>query len=226
MKLYDKWKNSMIKERISNSLLGSLWREIKISNFRYQWRRKNKNNKTIAGNIFPINCVSVGDNTYGKLFVTSFGDEHKLLIGNYVSIAENVRFLIDAEHYTDHFSTYPFKVQVLSKQKYESFGKGNICIQDDVWLGYGSTILSGVTIGKGAVVAAGAVVISDVPAYSIVGGVPAKILKYRFSSEIRDRLLKFNFGHLTKEFIIAHEEDLYKSITSIEDLDWLKTMDL
>ena len=54
-----------------------------------------------------------------------------------------------------------------------------IVINDDVWIGAGSIILAGVTIGKGAIIAAGAVVNKDVPEYSIVGGVPAKVLKYR-----------------------------------------------
>ena len=101
------------------------------------------------------------------------------MIGNYISIAQNVHFLLDVEHFANHISTYPFKVKLLHSQKSESFSKGDIIIDDDVWIGYGATILSGVRIGQGAVVATGAVVTSDVPPYAIVGGVPAKVIKYR-----------------------------------------------
>lgn len=63
-------------------------------------------------------------------------------------------------------------------------------MQDDVWIGRNVTILSGVTIGQGAVIVAGAVVTKDVPPYVIVGGVPARVIKYRFSQKIIDRFLK------------------------------------
>ena len=70
-----------------------------------------------------------------------------------------------------------------------------VVIESDVWVGTNVTILNGVRIGRGAIVAAGAVVIKDVPAYAIVGGVPAKVLKYRF----------------TEEEIVCHEELLRMS---------------
>ena len=72
----------------------------------------------------------------------------------------------------------------------QSFPKGDIVIMNDVWIGYGCTVLSGVTIGSGSVLAARSVVTKDVPAYSIVGGNPARILKYRFNPEMIDLLLK------------------------------------
>ena len=68
--------------------------------------------------------------------------------------------------------------------------KGDVVIGNDVWIGYRAIILSGVTIGDGAVIAAGAVVTKDVPAYGIVGGNPAKLIKKRFDDETIPRLLK------------------------------------
>lgn len=80
-----------------------------------------------------------------------------------MSIAQEVAFILDAEHYTDHLSTYRFKVKFLHIVNEEAFGKGNICIDDDVWIGYRSIIMSRVNIGKGSVIAAGSVVTKDVP---------------------------------------------------------------
>lgn len=76
----------------------------------------------------------------------------------------------------------------LQKVKHEATSKGDIVVKDDVWIGYGSIILSGVHIGQGAVIAAGSVVSHDVPPYAIVGGVPARLIKYRFSEEMTKKL--------------------------------------
>lgn len=88
-------------------------------------------------------------------------------------------------------------------------------MEDDVWIATNALILSGVTIGRGAIVAAGAVVVKDVPPYAIVGGNPAKILKYRFSLEIRESLMKMDFSLLTKEYI-EQNIDFFYSYISVE----------
>jgi serine acetyltransferase len=111
----------------------------------------------------------------------------------------------------------------------EAFSKGNIVIDDDVWIGYGVTILSGVHIGQGAVVAAGAVVTKDVPPYAIVGGVPAKIIKYRFSPEIIEELMKIDYSKLEEDDIKNHIDDLYSEIKTVEDakkiVGWMQKED-
>lgn len=73
-------------------------------------------------------------------------------------------------------------------------------------------ILSGVHIGQGAVVAAGAVVTKDVPPYAIVGGVPAKVIKYRFSPEVIEQLLELDYSKLTDDMIRERIDDLYTSL--------------
>lgn len=83
---------------------------------------------------------------------------------------------------------------------------------DDVWIGYGAMILSGLTINQGAIIAAGSVVTKNVPAYAIAGGNPAKIIKYRFEDSIIDKLVKIDFSKLDKNLIINNVNDLYRKI--------------
>ena len=85
-------------------------------------------------------------------------------------------------------------------------------IGNDVWIGLNATILDGVTIGDGAIVAAGAVVTKDVPPYAVVGGVPAKIIKYRFTESQIDFLLKFRWWEKDRKWI----QQNYKRFQDIE----------
>lgn len=211
----------MIKESISLSLIGLLKRKLQDNHFKRKWRRINKHNDTLPKNIFPISCVKVGAYSYGDLNVVTFSENCKLTIGNFVSIAGNVTFLLDVEHYLNHISTFPYLVKVVHSFKSESFSKGNIIIEDDVWIGYGATIMSGVHIGRGAVIAAGALVTKDVAPYAIVGGIPAKVIKFRFKEEIIDKLLTVDYSRIKKELIVEHIDDLYLEINDIWQLNWL-----
>lgn len=189
--------------------------------FKKKWRNSNSNNYTLPINIFPMQCVKVGNFSYGDLKVVTFSEHCTLKIGRFVSIAGDTTFLLDTEHYFHNVSTYPFQVKVLQTLSSESFGKGDIIVDDDVWIGYGATIMSGVHIGQGAVVAAGAVVTKDVPPYAIVGGVPAKVIKYRFEPEMIKELLKVDYSKLTKEDIEKHIDELYMELKDIRQLDWM-----
>lgn len=183
--------------------------------FKKKWRRINSSNFTDpVEEIYDINRVKVGIGTYGKLNIKTWGTKHKVVIGNYCSIANNVVFLLSLEHNTSLLSTYPFKVYYNNAIS-ETFSKGDIIVDDDVWIGYGVTILSGVHIGQGAVVAAGAVVTKDVPPYAVVGGVPAKVIKYRFNSDAINALLNIDYSKLTKELIQSHINDLYFTLDGL-----------
>lgn len=187
---------------------------------RYKWKIKNKNNHTNILNSFDTTLVEVKNYTYGQLRVLACNKRNKLYIGGFCSIAENVTFVLSADHNLKCFSSYPFKVMIM-KEENEAISKGDIIVDDDVWIGYGATILSGVHVGQGAVIAAGAVVTKDVPPYAVVGGVPAKVIKYRFSEDLIKELLKVDFGKLTDDMIREHIDDLYTELTDIKRYDWL-----
>jgi len=135
----------------------------------------------------------IGKHTYGKPYIRlQRGSEAKVIIGNYCSIAKEVVILPGGVHPVDWVSTFPFRIKFGLTGAYEDgmpMTKGDITIGSDVWVGTGSTILSGVNIGHGAVVAAGSVVTKDVAPYAIVGGVPAKEISKRFDSDTISKML-------------------------------------
>lgn len=191
-----------------------------VRNFKKIWKEKNPNNEITPVNIFdfPIEKVEIGKYSYGPIIVESWGsEEEKLKIGDFVSIAKGTKFLLGGNHEVETFTTFPFKVKFFG-EKMEAKTKGPIIVEDDVWIGTDSIILSGITIGQGAIVGAGSVVTKDVPPYSIVGGNLAKILKYRYSQEIIERMLEIKWNTIDIEKIFEVKEELYKKI-DLETLD-------
>lgn len=135
----------------------------------------------------------LGIGTYGFPHVLDWKQNTKLKIGNYCSIARNVEIFLGGSHRMDWVSTFPFaKFYPELNHLSSAFGvtNGDVTIGHDVWLGRDCKIMSGVTIGNGAVVASGAIVTKDVPPYAIVGGVPAKVLRYRFDEVTISTLLE------------------------------------
>jgi virginiamycin A acetyltransferase len=144
--------------------------------------------------------IIVGDYTYyddpedsenferNVLYHYSFSKD-KLIIGKFCALARNLKFIMNgANHQMSGFSTYPFYIfgngwEKVTPQDHELPFKGDTLVGNDVWIGYESIIMPGVTIGDGAIIAAKSVVVNDVPPYSIVGGNPAKIIKQRFTAE-------------------------------------------
>lgn len=188
---------------------------------RKRWLRRNTHNKTHLLNIANISNIEVGNYSYGGLKVLNASDQYRLSIGNFCSIAQDVTFAVCVDHRINAISTYPFKAVCLGMEEPEAISKGDIVVEDDVWIGHGAIILSGVRIEQGAVIAAGAVVTKDVPAYAIVGGIPARIIKYRFPPHIVKQLLQIDYGKLTKEMIESHLDTLYEELTDVSQLEWL-----
>lgn len=150
----------------------------------------------------------VGRYTYGhnKISIRSWGADAKLRIGAFCSIAHRVTVMLGGNHRVDWITTYPFghvNKRVLGGSEITGHpaSNGDVVIGNDVWIGAMSTIMSGVRIGDGAVVAANSHVVKDVEPYAIVGGNPARHIKFRFEPEIRDLLLELRWWELDEAAI-------------------------
>lgn len=137
----------------------------------------------------------IGRYSYGDVQVKRHRDGASFTIGAFCSIGKGVKVFLGGEHRPDWVTTYPFNV--LWERGKGIAGhpktKGDVIIGNDVWIGTETLILSGVTIGDGAVIGARSVVVDDVPPYAIAAGNPARIVKWRFSEDIINRLLKIKW---------------------------------
>lgn len=136
----------------------------------------------------------------------------KLIIGKFCALAQGVKFIMNgANHKLSGFSTYPFQIfgngwEQVMPQPGELPFKGDTVVGNDVWIGYESTVMPGVTIADGAIVAAKSVVVSNVPPYTIVGGNPAKIIRQRFADEVIAALLELAWWDWSIETISQNLE--------------------
>ena len=124
--------------------------------------------------------------------------ENKIIIGNFCSISTNMSVMFSGNHRSDWVTTYPFGHRLTNIfNTFDGRGhptsKGNIIIGNDVWIGKNVTIMGGTEIGDGAVIACNSHVVKNVEPYSIVGGNPAKFIKYRFNPEQIESLLKIKW---------------------------------
>ena len=182
---------------------------------RKKWRKMNPHNYTNVGHkwndvAFQLDKVHVGNYSYGSLHVTSYKYGGQLYIGHFCSIASNVHFLLGGEHDYRNVSTFPFKYYFIHER--EALSKGDIVVEDDVWIGTGCIILSGVHLGRGTVVAAGSVVVKSTEPYSIIGGNPAKLIKKRFSDEKIQEFMKIDYSTWDAKFIRDNIDQLYTHV--------------
>jgi acetyltransferase-like isoleucine patch superfamily enzyme len=130
--------------------------------------------------------ITIGNNVLINHHVEMEATGGEIILGNFILIGMHAKF-INANHKFDDWKK-PISLQGISQSK--------IILEDDIWIGMHAIILPDVTIGRGSIVAAGAVVTKDVEPYSIVGGVPAKIIKYRFDKETIKKANKIDWSQL------------------------------
>jgi virginiamycin A acetyltransferase len=130
--------------------------------------------------------VTIGKNSYVGGYAEIRGVGSAVKIGNYCSIARGVKIMSSGQHHDyKGISTYPFYLidKTLNRAEFTR-DKGDVTIGHDVWIGVDAIIMPGVSIGNGAVIGAGAIVTKDIGAFEIAVGMPAKVVKKRFSDEL------------------------------------------
>lgn len=134
----------------------------------------------------------------------------KLVIGRFCAIARGAKFIMNgANHLLSGISTYPFFIfgngwETATPASADLPSKGDTIIGNDVWIGYDALIMPGVRIGNGAIVSARSVVVSDVPAYTVVGGNPARPIRQRFDADTVSRLESLAWWDWPIETITRH----------------------
>jgi acetyltransferase-like isoleucine patch superfamily enzyme len=153
---------------------------------------------------YPEIKMTVGRNTYGRPRVQAYQSfkECEVKIGAFCSIAAGVTFLCGGDHFYERFTTYPINLLCDEGLPWHERSKGSITIGNDVWIGYGATILSGLSIGDGAVIGAMSVVTKNVAPCSIVAGNPAKKIRDRFTQTVREKYLESKWWNKPDEEII------------------------
>ena len=190
-------------------------------------------NCTIAHDVELSNCklseycnlahhASVNNSEIGKR--TSVGRFSKIRdskIGTYNSISWDVT-IGAVSHPMDRISMHAFtyRKQFGISDKDIMIPQKTTRIGNDVWIGYGAIILSGVTIGDGAIIGAGAVVTKDVEPYTVVAGVPAKVIKKRFEDEVIEKLLLLKWWEFSDEKLKSNL-NLFEKPLTVEELDKL-----
>jgi acetyltransferase-like isoleucine patch superfamily enzyme len=151
---------------------------------------------------------SMGRHSYGRpQLIHNEWDKARVRVGAFCSIAPGVSFMLGGNHRTQSVSSYPFRIKFGMPDAAEDgvgASKGDITVGNDVWIGHEAFIMSGVTIGDGAVIGARAVVASDVRAYAVVVGNPAREIRRRFSDAQVTALVEIAWWDWPMERILEH----------------------
>lgn len=211
-------KNCSLKKnsRVSNSTVGN---SVTISENAKIKKCELGNQVTIYGDVVVV-YSTIGDFSY----VSKNTNIHLATVGKFCSIGQDALIGLGL-HPTNFLSTSPVFYSANNQhqfnpfytpQNFEEYKKINI--GNDVWIGARAIILDGVSIGDGAIIAAGAVVSKDVEPYAIVGGIPAKFIKYRFAEEERKKLLELKWWNWEIDKI-EHSKDLFSEALNLEHIN-------
>jgi len=170
---------------------------------------------------FPRCNVTIGKYTDSIPYIVSSERTDRVVIGKYCSIGHGVILVVHPGHILPkenrnyRVSTYPMArvgKHGWRKSYYLPERRNFVIIGNDVWIGANAIILPGVTIGDGAIIGAGAVVTHDVLPYAIAAGAPARILKYRYSQDRIQKLLKIAWWNWSEEKIVANMDYFYGKV--------------
>jgi virginiamycin A acetyltransferase len=169
-------------------------------------------------NPFPIMFIDIDSYIVGAKLESGLNFRiaegvHNLQIGKYSSLAEDILFLIDINHDYAQVCTGALSAFRGLNFKGKMKRKGQIIIQNDCWIGNGVTIMGGVTVHNGALIAAKSVVTKDVPPYAIVGGNPAKVIKYRFNEHQIQQLQKIAWWNWSQDKIKQNAELFHRDVS-------------
>lgn len=157
--------------------LSKIYRRLLMQCYKPLFKRYGRNFIFDPFGTYSFKTIETGDDVYiGPRAILS-ASESGIIFGNKIMLGPNVT-MMGGDHNTTQIGRFMYDVEWKLPEN-----DIPIIIEDDVWIGTGAIILKGVRVGTGAIIAAGALVINEVPPYSIVGGVPARILKMRFTGE-------------------------------------------
>jgi acetyltransferase-like isoleucine patch superfamily enzyme len=173
-------------------------------------------NNTIAGGTKISGNLSLGK---GSTIGQNCNINGDISIGKFCQLGAYIG-IYSTNHPTNYITSFTSK-DFLDGVLIANTQRGKVIIGNDVWVGHGAIILKDVTIGDGAIVSAGAVVTKDVLPYAIVGGVPAKILKFRFDDDVIKKLLEIKWWEKDNNWLKNNISIFQRPIESVADLNLL-----
>lgn len=192
----------------------------KISNISFVSANNRIDPRAVIYRMVKMKSSSIGRYSY----VGNDTDVECADIGQFCSISDHCRIGMGG-HTLSHISSCPLFTQRINgcqeqwvDQDIHAVEEKRAVLGNDVWVGSHVLINGGVTVGHGAVIGAGAVVVKDVPPYAIVGGVPAKVIRFRFSPEIIEKLLELQWWNLPDETLKDHIALFQQDNFTVEDL--------